>query len=220
MLPTSTVGRKLLMAVTGQAMILFVLLHVLGILTVFSHSLNAYAAELHAYPLLFWIFRIIMASALVLHLSFGIALTMENRDAKPETYAVQEYRSATFAGRNMIWTGTAIGSFLLFHLIHFTFQFIDPSTAAIAHTDTAGRPDVFSMVVAAFHRGWILTTYAAGLLALWLHLSHSIQSSFQTLGLNSEQSLPYVQRGGSTIALILLLAYAAIPAAIIVGILH
>src|SRR5574340_524851 len=178
-LPTSTVARKLLMAVTGQLMIIFVILHVLGNSTIFFCLLNAYAAGLHALPVVLWILRSVMIAAVLLHIFYGIRVTIENREAKPQTYAVQEYAASTFAGRNMIWTGTVIGSFLIYHLLHFTFQIIDPSTAAITHPDAAGRPDVFAMVSAAFHRIGILLIYAAGLLAVWLHLTHGIQSSFQ-----------------------------------------
>lgn len=207
------------MAVTGQLMIIFVILHVLGNSTIFYSALNAYAAGLHALPVLLWILRSVMIAAVLLHIFYGIRVTIENREAKPQTYAVQEYAASTFAGRNMIWTGTVIGSFLIYHLLHFTFQIIDPSTAAITHPDAAGRPDVFAMVSAAFHRIGILLIYAAGLLAVWLHLTHGIQSSFQTLGLNGEKSFPYIKRGSWLAALILLLVYAAIPAAVVMGIL-
>ena len=219
MFPASTVARKLLMAFSGQLMILFVILHVLGNSTIFYNTLNAYAAGLHALPVLLWLFRFVMIAALLLHIVYGIQITLENRDAKPQTYAVQEYATSSFSGRNMIWTGTAIGSFLLYHLLHFTFQVIDPSTAAITHPDAAGRPDVFAMVFASFHKIGILLIYAAGLLAVWLHLSHGIQSSFQTWGLNGEKSFSYVKGGGKGAAIILLLAYAAIPITIVAGIL-
>ncbi|MDH4162952.1 MAG: succinate dehydrogenase cytochrome b subunit [Nitrospirota bacterium] len=218
-LPASTVARKLLMAATGQLMIIFIILHVLGNSTIFYRTLNAYAAGLHALPLLLWIFRSVMLAAIMLHVFYGIQVTIENREAKPRTYAVQEYAASTFSSRNMIWTGTAIGSFLIYHLLHFTFQTIDPSTAAVTHPDAAGRPDVFAMVFAAFRRIGILLVYAAGLLAVWLHLSHGIQSSFQTWGLNGEKSFPYIKKGSRLAALILLLAYAAIPAAIVMGLL-
>lgn len=220
MFSASTVARKLLMAVTGQLMILFLILHLLGNTTAFSGNLNAYAAGLHALPILFWPFRAIMIAVLLLHVLSGIQVTIENRRAKPQAYAMQEYAASTFASRNMIWTGTAIGTYLLYHLLHFTFQVLDPATAAVTHPDSLGRPDLFSMVRVAFERTGILVIYTTGLLAVWLHLSHGIQSSFQTWGLNGEKSFPYIQTGSKAAAIILLLAYAAIPAAIAIGILR
>lgn len=218
-LPASTVSRKLLLAATGQMMILFVILHVLGNSTIFARHLNAYAAGLHALPLLLWPVRMVMAAALLLHIWHGIRITRENRNAKPQAYTVQEYAASTVAGRNMVWTGSVVGAFIIYHLLHFTFQVIEPSTAAASHADSSGRPDVFAMVSAAFRQAGILVIYAAGLLAVWLHLSHGIQSSFQTWGLNGERSFPYIKGGGRAAAIMLLLAYAAIPVAIVVGIL-
>jgi len=220
MFPASTVARKLLMAVTGQLMVLFLILHALGNWITFSGNLNAYAAGLHAFPLLFLPFRTIMIAALLLHVFSGIQVTIENRRAKPQAYAMREYAASTFASRNMIWSGTAIGAYLLYHLLHFTFQALDPATAAATHPDSLGRPDVFSMVRVAFERTGILVIYTTGLLAVWLHLSHGIQSSFQTWGLNGEKSFPSIQTGSKAAAIILLLAYAAIPAAIAIGILR
>lgn len=215
----SAVGRKIVMALTGQMMVLFVIAHVLGNTTLFFGTINAYAAGLHALPPFLWAFRSAMIAALALHAYFGIRLSLENSDARPQEYVRKEPLASTFAGRNMIWTGSVIGAFLLYHLLHFTVQVIDPATAAAAHPDRLGRPDVLSMVVAAFRRGGVVALYAAGLAAVWLHLSHGIQSSFQTLGLNGERSFPFVRRGGSLAAVLLLIAYASIPLAIFTGLL-
>src|ERR1700690_3212391 len=125
LLPQTTVGRKILMAFTGQMMLVFVIIHLLGNTTVYFRNLNAYAAALHAMPVLVWLFRLFMASMLCLHVYLGIVLTLENKKAKPLAYAVNTQLSATFAGRNMIWTGTLLGIFLVYHLLHFTIQIID-----------------------------------------------------------------------------------------------
>ena len=82
-LPASTVARKLLMTITGQMMILFVIVHVIGNSTIYFNKLNAYAAGLHALPLLVWVFRLFMAAMLGIHVFYGIVLTLENRNAKP-----------------------------------------------------------------------------------------------------------------------------------------
>jgi succinate dehydrogenase / fumarate reductase cytochrome b subunit len=213
----NSVGRKIVMALTGQLMVFFAIAHVLGNSTLFFGTINAYAAGLHALPPLLWAFRSALTAALALHVYFGIQLSLENSDARPQEYVRKAPLASTFAGRNMIWTGSVIGVFLIYHLLHFTFQVIDPATAAATHVDSLGRPDVLSMVIAAFRKGAMVALYGAGLAGLWLHLSHGIQSSFQTWGLNGERSFPFVQRGGSFAAIALLLAYAAIPAAIFAG---
>ncbi len=215
MLPTSTVAKKLMMAATGQLMLLFVILHVAGNSTIFFSGLNAYAAQLRAFPPLLWAFRLVMLAAVLLHVYYAVQLTLENSEARPGRYAVQEPRSSTFGSRNMIWTGALIGTFLVYHLLQFTFQVTDPATSSVNNLDAAGRPDVNAMVVAGLGRGWTAVAYLAALTALWLHLDHGIQSSFQTWGLNGERSFPVIRKGSGIAAFLLLLAYAAIPLAVV-----
>ena len=216
--PTSSVGRKLVMAATGQLMVLFVILHVLGNATIYFGWLNAYAAHLHALPPLVWSFRLGLIILFSFHIFYGIALTLENNAAKPQSYVVRNELSATVAGRNMIWTGAVIGSFLVYHLLHFTVQVTNPALAAARHLDSLGRPDVFAMVVKSFQNFGIASVYLLSMTALWLHLSHGIQSSFQTWGLAGEKGLPIIKKAGAFAAVILFLAYIAIPVVIAAGI--
>jgi succinate dehydrogenase / fumarate reductase, cytochrome b subunit len=217
MLPTSSVGRKLLMAVTGQMMVLFVIGHMAGNSTIYFNKLNAYAAGLHALPFLVWSVRLAMLVVVSFHIYYAVVLKLENNAARPEPYQKKKEIESTFSGRNMVWTGAIIGTFLVYHLLHFTFQVIDPATAARAHLDAAGRPDVFLMVARGLQRIGIALVYLFSVTALWLHLSHGIQSSFQTLGLNGERIFPYIRKGGSFAAFVLYIAYASIPVALAIG---
>ena len=221
MFPTSTVGRKIVMALTGQFMVFYVIAHVIGNSTIYAHAINAYAEGLRHWPfvIVLWSSRLLLFISIVLHAFYGVVLWLENRHAKPDRYAVSSHLSATFAGRNMIWTGAIIGTFLIFHLLHFTFQIIDPSTGAIGHLDTLGRPDVFMMIVQSFQHVEIASLYIVAVAALLLHLSHGIQSSFQTWGMNNERTLPVFEKAGTVAAIILFLGYAAIPVVIFTGIL-
>ena len=214
LLPTSTVGRKILMAITGQMMIIFVVIHVLGNSTIYFSTLNAYAAALHALPFLLWANRLVMFSMLCLHVWLGIVITLENGQAKPQTYAVTNHLSATFAGRNMIWTGSMIAAFLVYHLLHFTVQVLMPQSSALRNPDALGRPDVFMMVVQSFRHVSIAAVYVLSVAALLLHLMHGIQSSIQTWGANNDRTMPLVRGGGTLAAVLLFLGYAAIPVVI------
>jgi succinate dehydrogenase cytochrome b subunit len=216
-LPQSTVGRKIVMAMTGQVLLLFVVFHVAGNSTVFFHRLNAYVAGLTEAAVFVWGGRAVLVAAFGLHIWYGATLKLENHAAKPAAYAVTAYRRATFAGRNQLWTGVLVLAFLVYHLLQFTFQATDPAVAANTHLDAFGRPDVFAMVVASFQRIGISGVYVFSLAALGLHLLHGIQSSVQTWGLNSERSLPAVERTGAVAAVILFLWYAAIPVSILAG---
>lgn len=215
------VGRKIVMAVSGLMMVLFVAAHLLGNTSIFAgpDGINTYAMKLHELAPLVWSYRLIMVVLFSLHVFYGIQLTLENDKARPQGYAVKKSLSATFAGKNMIWTGSFIGVFLIYHLLHFTFQVTSPEISAGRNLDGLGRPDVFHMVVLSFHRSFIALVYVAAMIALGLHLIHGIQSFFQTLGLNNNRTLPVMVKSGTFAAVIIFLGYAAIPLIILVGLL-
>ncbi|MDP2158400.1 MAG: succinate dehydrogenase cytochrome b subunit [Nitrospirota bacterium] len=214
---SNMIGRKIVMAVTGLAMSLYVSIHLLGNMSVFSgpDGINAYAKMLHSLGPLLWVIRLIMAAALGLHMVFGIQLFFENRAAKPQRYAVRKDLSATFAGKNMIWTGLLIALYLGYHLLHFTVQVVSPEFSASRNLDALGRPDVFSMVMYNFRNAVVSIIYVTAMAAVGLHLTHGLQSIVQTLGLNNERTLPVTIKISAAAALALFLGYAAIPAGII-----
>lgn len=214
----SSIGRKILMAITGQLMILFVVFHLIGNSTLYFSWINTYAKHLHDFWPLVWIVRLVMITLLSLHVIFGIQLTLENRSSKPDAYALKKSLRATFFSKNMIWTGLFIAGFLVYHLLHFTVQMIHPEMSAKLNTDVMGLPDVFGMVVFSFQNFFILFLYIASLIALTLHLVHGLQSSFQTLGLNTDQTQPIIAKAGVIASLILLIGYASIPVVIFIGI--
>lgn len=214
----STVGKKIVMAITGFAMLLFVTIHVIGNSTIYFGWLNAYAEHLHALPPLVWAFRLILLTMFLLHAFFGIQLTLENRAAKPRAYAVKKYLQATFASENMIWSGLLIAAFIVYHLLHFTFQVTNPEISAGKNMDALGRPDVYNMVVLSFQNFFISLIYILAMIALAFHLTHGIQSFFQTLGLNNERTQPVIMKAGTVTAIFIFLGYISIPIVIIAGI--
>ncbi len=225
-LTSSSIGRKILMAITGQAMVLFAVVHLLGNSSIFgwlSGGINAYAEHLHSMPLPIIVgFRLALLAMVCIHIWFGIQLTIENRGGRPQQYAVKSTQKATFASENMIWTGTLIGLFLLYHLAHFTFQVIYPETAAVKnlvplHNEMV--PNVLGMVVASFKNFFVSFIYAGAMVVLFLHLSHGIQSFFQTMGWSSDKSQPMIVKAGALVALVLFLGYVTIPLTIFAGIL-
>ncbi|KAF0218076.1 MAG: succinate dehydrogenase cytochrome b556 [Geobacteraceae bacterium] len=214
---TSSVGRKILMAITGQLMVLFVIVHLLGNSTIFIGWVNAYAEHLHAMPPVVWIFRIVMLALVGIHILFGIQLTLENSAANPQGYAVNNKLKATFASENMIWTGLLLLAFIVYHVLHFTAR-VTPDI--VKGVDALGRFDVFTMVVSSFQHGIIAVIYVAAMVTLFLHLSHGIQSFFQTMGWNNAKSLPVFSKIAMVLAVIFLLGYSSIPLFIVTGILN
>lgn len=216
---SNMVGRKILMAVTGVMMIFFLVVHFLGNTSIFGgpDGINAYAAMLQGLGPFIWAFRFIMVAVLLSHVIFGVMLFLENRKARPVGNVRTKQLSTTFAAQNMIWTGLVIGIFITYHLLHFTFHVTNPDTAAGHLLDAAGRPDVFRMIVLSFQKTGISLVYAVSLTGLALHLSHGIQSLFQTLGLVGESMLPFLKKAGTYAALLFLIGYVSIPLAIFLG---
>lgn len=214
----SSVGRKILMSVTGQLLIVFVLIHLIGNSTIFfgPNGINAYAEHLHSLPPLVWGFRLVLLLVVGVHIIYGVQLTLENKAANPGAYAVKKNLKATFASENMIWTGLAILAFIVYHLLHFTVR-VTPDI--VIGLDSVNRPDVFNMIVTSFSNGLIALVYAAAMVMLFLHLSHGIQSFVQTMGWNNEKTLPALGTGGKVVAAFLMVAYISIPAVILTGIL-
>jgi succinate dehydrogenase / fumarate reductase cytochrome b subunit len=204
------------MAVTGLLMVLFIIGHLLGNLTIFAgpDGINAYASKLHELAAVVWATRIVMAVAVLLHVYLAIQITLENSAAKPEKYAVSSSLRATFSSKTMIWTGAILGIFVVWHLLQFTFR-VTPDV--VVGVDRAGRFDVFTMVLTSFGKGVIALAYVVAMVALFLHLKHGVQSAFQTLGLSNAKWLPRQGLAGQVASGIFLIGFASIPALIFVG---
>ncbi len=214
----SSVGRKILMAVTGILIIGFLLGHLLGNLQMFAgqEAINAYAAFLQKNTLVIWVVRFGMFIIFLTHVSLAIQLKRENTIARPVAYAKKATVQATIASRTMILSGLVILAFVIYHLLHFTM--------GIAHSDfyyfqdASGRHDVYSMVVNSFRIPLISISYliAVGLMAL--HLRQAIPGFFQSLGWNSSSSRKITNRAGVIISLLLFIGYASIPLGVLLRI--
>lgn len=215
---SSSVGRKVLMAASGLILVLFVIVHFAGNSTIFVGAdwLNAYAEHLQALGPFVWVFRAIMLIAVGFHIYMGITLTLENNAANPGKYAVKKHVKSTLSSRTMIWTGLLLLGFIIFHLLHFTIGGI-PDTLHIM--DDLGRKDVHAMVVAGLHNKMYAGIYIAAMLVLFLHISHGIQSLFQSIGLNNDRALPRLGFLGRALAVILLVGYGSIPVLILTWVL-
>jgi succinate dehydrogenase / fumarate reductase cytochrome b subunit len=215
---SDSIGRKVVMAVTGLLMVLFVVGHLLGNLTIFAgpDGLNGYAEKLHAIPALVWGTRIVMGAAVLLHLFLSVQITMENSAAKPDKYAKKNLLRATFASETMIWTGVIMAAFVAYHLLQFTFRVTPDLTLGF---DSLNRFDVYTMVVDGLGRTLTAGIYVVAMVSLFLHLSHGIQSAFQTLGLSNAMLLPRYGVGAKIAAGIFLIGFGSIPVVILAGIL-
>jgi succinate dehydrogenase / fumarate reductase cytochrome b subunit len=214
----TSIGRKIVMAVTGLSMVLFAVIHLLGNSSIFvgPSGINAYAEHLHSMPLpIIMGFRAVMLCLFLVHVIYAIQLTIENRGGRPTDYAVKATRKATFASENMIWTGLLLFVFIVYHLLHFTLR-VTPGLTLV--NDAAGHFNVFAMVASSFSTFAGAGLYAAAMVVLFLHLYHGIQSLFQTFGLASDTTLPTITKAGAVVALVLFVGFVAIPMSIFFGI--
>ena len=212
----SAVGRKILMAITGQLMVLFVIVHLLGNSSIFigPNGINAYAEHLHSLGPLVWVFRLAMLAFVLVHAIYGIQVSIENSTANSAKYAINTKLKRNFASENMIWTGVLLIIFIIGHISHFTLR-ITPDVAAFAGQVPG---NVFGMVTTSFSNGIIAFVYVVAMLVLCLHLFHGIQSFFQTMGWNSDKSLPVISQVGRVLAVVFLVGYSSIPLFILAGI--
>ena len=217
----SSIGKKILVAVTGLAMIGFLAGHLLGNLLVFSGpaAINGYAKKLHDLGPLLYILRAALLATVVLHIVTTIQLVRLNRAARPQKYAVDTVRQASKSSRIMIWSGLTILAFIMYHLAHFTFalgnQYRDPAIAR--YWVEPGVHNVYNMVVDGFRVWYVSLFYIIALLLLTSHLSHGFASVFQTLGLATSRTRRPIAVAGNLFAWGWFVGNLSIPLAILFG---
>jgi succinate dehydrogenase / fumarate reductase cytochrome b subunit len=216
-LTQSSVGRKIIMAVTGIVLVAFVCVHLLGNSSVFvgADAINAYAHKLQSLGPFVWIFRLVMLAAFVLHIIFGIQLTLENRAATPERNVQVKRQRTSFGAETMIVSGLVMLAFVIYHLLHFTFRVTNPEI--YVPLGDPGTVDVYAMVVKGFSSALPVIIYLVGMGFLFLHVGHGFQSFFQSLGLSNDKSLPVLGSISKLVAFVLLIGYISIPLLVVFG---
>ena len=214
----SSIGKKIIVAVTGLLLIVYVLGHLLGNLQIYlsAERLNIYAQFLQGLGPLLLLIRIGLLAVFLIHVVATVQLTLENRRAKPQKYAVPGYQRSTTASRTMIVSGLIVLCFIIYHLLHFTLQTTNPEFRELH--DSAGRHDVYRMLILGFQQPLISIFYVLGLFLLTLHLSHGFASVTQTLGINNRKLEGFISTGGQTLAWLVFAGYVSIPLSILLGI--
>src|SRR5438309_11608412 len=214
----SSVGKKMIVAITGIILILFVIGHLLGNLQIFLGPdwINGYSQHLRDLGPILWIIRIFLLTTVIVHIYVTIRLAIDNRRARPKAYIEKEHVKATFASRHMLMSGLIVLAFIIYHIAHFTVRITD-ARFALLKPDPLGHYDVYSMMVYGFQSYLVSGFYVLGLFLLTLHLSHGSSSFFQSLGLNDKKLTPRLALGGRIFAWLLFAGYTSIPIAILLG---
>ncbi len=214
----SSIGAKLVMAVTGVGLFLFVIGHMLGNLQVFlgPDALNHYAQKLRSVPGLLWAARSGLIVLVLLHIASSIQVTRLNRAARPERYVRLRHRESSYAARTLMLSGVAIAAYVVYHLLHFTFRSVH--TRYVHELD--GHVDVYAMLVGSFQNPVIAVVYSVAMVLVAMHLSHGIGAFLQTLGCGHPRYSKKLRLLGPVTAAVLAAGYIAIPVAVLLGLLR
>lgn len=225
----TSIGKKVVMAVTGIILVGFVVTHMVGNLKVFlgAEAINAYAGFLRdvGEPLvpretMLWIARLVLLASVVLHIVAATQLTLQDRASRPQRYAVHKPVQATYASRTMRWGGIIVLLFIIYHILHLTFGAVGFAPGQYLHEDPNNGFQVYQNVVNGFKVWPVSLFYIIAMAAVGMHLYHGVWSMFQTLGLNNAKYNRMLRGLAMITALAVFLGNISIPIAVLTGILR
>lgn len=199
---TSSIGRKTIMAVTGLSLIGFLVVHLLGNLTLYADAdgkaFDAYAHAIESNPLL-PIAEISLLALFVVHIGLAIKLQLDNQGARKSRYVARgNHGKKTMGSSSMLLTGILVLVFLILHLLDFRFADRSPKGLAYMVKEELSEP---------LHA----TAYFALMAMLTLHLSHGFSSAFQSLGVSHPRYSALLKYVGYGLALLIGLGFASFP---------
>ena len=210
----STVGKKVIMGITGLLLFGYLVIHLAGNLMVFipdgGRSMNQYSHFLHQLGPLLWIARILLLAGFIFHIISGVQVVLRNRRARSNRYAMYASKGGpsrlTLASRWMIITGILIFIFVPLHVNMFT---LGPYYETVIN----GEPmrDIYRLVVERFKEPGVVTGYALFMLFLSLHLSHGLWSALQSLGANNRRWMPVLYTLGIVFSVLIAGGFFVLP---------
>ena len=223
-LTNSSLGRKLVMSVSGCFLVLFLLFHMsMNLVAIadlvagegsapFGLSYNGICEFLGTnwYALAG---TIVLALGVVVHIVFAFVLTLQNRKARGNVrYAVTvKEEGVSWASKNMLVLGAIVALGLALHLFNFWYKM---QYAELAGEEAA---DGVKLIAATFGHWYYALLYIVWLTALWFHLTHGVWSMFQTAGLNNEKWLCRLKVTANAVATLVCLGFAAVVVAFFVA---
>jgi len=222
----TSVGKKVVMAVTGFIFFGFVVVHMLGNLQIFlgPEKLNTYAAFLQGLGSLLWVFRSVIIISVIWHIWSATEVTLQSWAARPEGYTVSRYRETTYAARTLRIGGPAIGLFIIYHLLHLTTGHLHTNGPGFEATFTLANGEtvvnVYNNIIYGFQIWWISAVYIATMSLVSLHFYHGLWSMLQTIGVNHPKWNKYRRAFALLFALFVAGAGISIPAAVLLGVLQ
>lgn len=197
----SSIGRKLMMAITGLSFCGFLVAHLAGNLFIYGgrDAFNAYAMHLHSLGPLVNAAEIGLLTFALIHVLTGSALFLDNLKARPDRYSVNKSAGGrTIGSATMPYTGFFLLFFVVFHLMN--FHFVDKT-----HTT------IFDIVSKAFSNPYYIVFYILAMIIAGLHVSHGFWSAFQTLGANHPKYMPIIMTIGVAFSLVVGIGFGFLP---------
>jgi succinate dehydrogenase / fumarate reductase cytochrome b subunit len=200
---TSSIGKKFVMALTGILLIVFLLIHLAGNLSLYGgeSAFNAYAGTLESFKPIIRVIEVILALIFIFHIIHGVWTWFENKKAKTKSYAVNaKSKDSSIFSRTMIQSGSIIFIFLFIHLQTFWYPY-----------NTGASDNLYSIVTGWFATAWYSWFYIFAMILLGFHLNHGFQSAFQTFGWNHKKYFSLVQKIGTIYAILMAVGFASLP---------
>jgi succinate dehydrogenase / fumarate reductase cytochrome b subunit len=198
---TSSIGKKLLMAVSGLCFCMFLAVHLAGNLSLYGGKgmFNSYAAHLHALGVLLVVAEWGLLLLALVHILTGLTLFYQNYGARPQRYQIKKRAGGrTLGSATMPYTGILLLAFVVFHLIN--FHFVDKSQTTI-----------YDIVTAAFGSPLYVALYVAAMIVAAVHVSHGFWSAFQTVGANHPKYMPMIRTLSVLFALLVAFGFGLLP---------
>ncbi len=216
----SSIGKKIVVALTGLVLVFFLIAHLSGNLLIFvgQKAFNDYAYFLHhlLHGAGVWIARVVLLTSLVLHVVATVQLTIKNR-ASRTAYQKEATQRASKSSRIMIWSGFTVLAFIIYHLLHFTAR-LGPYSSfndlTVTRPDGSTSLDAYQMVINGFSSLPAVIFYVIAISLLCSHLSHGVASIFQTLGLSTSKTRPLYKKLALIYSAVIWVGFLSIPIAI------
>lgn len=215
---SSSIGRKIVMSLTGLFLCTFLVVHLVGNLQLFKHddgtAFNSYSHFMGTNPIIRTIeWGLVLGFGF--HIYEALILTRRNQGARPQKYVVNHSeQNSQWTSRNMGILGSIILIFLLVHLYNFFWRARfagDLLKMGGESLETRDYDNLYMAVVSSFHVWWYVALYVAAQVSLGYHLWHGFGSGFQTLGLNHRKYTPLIKGAGYAFAVVVSAAFAAMP---------
>lgn len=223
---TSSVGRKIVMGLTGIFLILFLVVHVginACIWAMDGGEMFNKAAHFMGSTVVIRILEVGLFAGFIIHILQGYVLEIHNRSTRGVSYSVSMgNKGSKWYSRSMGLLGTLILLFLILHLAHFWVpaRFTHAGISTVTYDNAKEMHDMFTLMKITFSEGWVVVAYVLGCISLSWHLMHGFQSAFRSLGLHNQRYLSILQTLGTGFSIIVPLAFAMMPVSMYLGWVH